>query len=324
MAATRVTPQDVSDWLVSAAGLADCRVTGPVSSRQNSRLFYAQCGGTQPMAVKVCLRPDTDDLDTESARQQHETLVRVHRAMGDDAQLSVPRPCLLLAERGLLATEWIAGRTIANVIFSWRCGADRATSLVARAAHWLKSFHAAHGLSAGRLDVDEKLRFLARMETERPIDDPLFRAAIARLRGSAAAACVATLDRSWVHGDFTCDNVMVADGRTLGIDVEVRYENTTVHDLAPFLNHLELRSLHPSGWRRVSALRQLRETFLATYLGKDASGVRLPLMWLRLYMILQGWATARAKPRAALAAWAVNQSYRIVIARLLRQMSGAR
>src|SRR4051812_13567118 len=114
MAAMRITPQQVSGWLATAGGLAGCRVTGPVSSRQNSRLFYAQCEGERPMAVKVCVSPDSDDIDTDSARQQHETLIRVHRAMGIGAALSVPRPCLLVAERGLLATEWIPGRTIAS------------------------------------------------------------------------------------------------------------------------------------------------------------------------------------------------------------------
>jgi hypothetical protein len=81
--------------------------------------------------------------------------------MGGAAELSVPAPRLVIPEAGLVASEWVHGETIAALVFSWRCSALRADDLVARAARWLRQFHACHAAAPGSLDVEEKLRFIA-------------------------------------------------------------------------------------------------------------------------------------------------------------------
>jgi aminoglycoside phosphotransferase (APT) family kinase protein len=319
--AAGITPQQVRRWLAESGQIADCLVTGPLAAGENSRLFYAERrDGAPPIAVKVCVRPHSDELDPESARRQYETLLRVHRAMGEQSELSVPRPYLVLPEVALLVTQWIAGKSITRLVFSWRCNPTRARDLVARGARWLKRFHACHALTAGPLDVEAKVAFIAKMEAAQPLHDPLFLDAVSRLRTSAGAAAGVTLERSWVHGDFTADNVMVSGTRTLGLDMDIRHENTVLHDLAPFLNHLELRAFHPSGWPRSLSSVALREAFLENYVGRGSAAIAVPLAWLRLYMILQGWMTARRKARSALRTRFVDLTYRTVASRLTRTL----
>jgi hypothetical protein len=142
---------------------------------------------------------------------------------------------------------------------------------------------------------------------------------VACLRDSAHGAGAVLLKRSWIHGDFTADNLMVAGPRTIGIDVDVRFENTVIHDLAPFLNHLELRAFHPGGWPRTLSLETLKRTFLESY--GAGTGIAVPLAWLRLCMLLQGWITARHNAASTLRARFADLSYRTVAARLVRSLS---
>jgi len=298
--------------------LVACEVNGPLQSRENSRLFYAQCGGVPgPMAVKVCLTPRTAQVDPGAARRQFDTLVRVHEVMGQQEELSVPRPYVLVADAGLLGTEWVAGESMTRLLFSWRCSSMKARGLVGRAARWLKRFHECHELPPGRLGVEEKLAFLSTLDGA-SLGEP-FHLAFECLRGSARAAGEVAVARSWVHGDFTADNLMVAGSRTLGIDIEARYENAVIHDLAPFLNYLELRALHPSGWRRSGSREGLGRAFLDTYLGGASSRIGVPLAWLRLYLLLQGWTTARGN-KAAMRLRFIDLCYSRVTSRLVEAL----
>lgn len=315
--AAGITPPQIEAWLAAALGAGGCRVAGPVAARDNSRLFYAECSGSaSPMAVKLCLKPRSDELDPDTALHQHDTLLRVHRAMGERSDLSVPKPLLVIPEYGLVATEWIAGKNLAMLLFSWGCGFARARDLVSGAGRWLRRFHACRVLAPGRLDAHEKLAFVSKLAAAHPVDDPIFQQALTTLRASADAAARPTLERSWVHGDFTADNVMVSGARTLGIDVDVRHENTVIHDLAPFLNHLELRALHPGGWLRAFSLPSLRGLFLHSYFDKKTEEVAVPLAWLRLCMLLQTWISARRKAGSPLRARFADLSHRAVVSRV--------
>jgi tRNA A-37 threonylcarbamoyl transferase component Bud32 len=312
----------VNRWLAGRSDLGECHVTGPLAVRQNSRLFQARCPQVDgALAVKICLRPHTDAVDSRAAQGQYETLGRVHRAMGGRAELSVPAPCLVIPEAGLVASEWVQGQTIAALLFSWRCSGTRARELVARAARWLRRFHACHTAVPGCLEVEEKLQFITGLQAGSGVRHPLFNEAVACLQDSAGAAAAVLLERSWVHGDFTADNLMIAGPRTLGIDVDVRFENSVIHDLAPFLNHLELRAFHPGGWPRALSLEDLGRTFVESYGSATGGAIALPLAWLRLCMLLQGWITARRNAASPLRARFTDLSFRTVAARLVRSLS---
>jgi len=181
--------------------------------------------------------------------------------MQSDARYTVPRPYLLDRERALLAIEWIDGVMMTASIASWRSGAVHAHGLMGQAGTWLRHFHRAHPLGNGSLDVAEKLRHLSEYDGSALAQESVFAQGVAELRRSAAAAASINLERSWIHGDFKTDNLIVSGQRIVGIDVQSRYENTVAYDLAPFINHLELTFCQPTVWRLAPACTRFNHGF---------------------------------------------------------------
>jgi hypothetical protein len=320
-----ITAERIREWLSARPGLPAtdgyCMVRGPLHERENSRLFYAECDAlSSPAAIKWCLQPRTLQPDGDSAAQQFEALRRVADAMQSDGRYTVPRPYLLDRERALLAIEWIDGVTMTASIASWRCGASVAHGLIAQAGNWLRHFHRAHPLSDGSLDVAEKLRHLSEYEGCALAQERVFAQGLAELRRSAAAAASINLKRSWIHGDFKTDNLIVSGRRIVGIDVQIRHENTVVYDLAPFINHLELAFCHPTVWRLARARTRLITAFVDAYSEGKPDRVWLPLTWTRLYMMLSAWNAAQFRGLSRLRAAILGRCYRSATARLNAQL----
>ncbi len=273
-----------------------CIVRGPLVSQEKSRIFYAEClRYATPVAVKRCLKAGTLTADRVDADRQYHGLQRVFEKMGGDGDFSVPIPYELFEREGIYVTEWISGKNVTNELFSPGCTREHALELMAKAAHWLRRFHASHRLSSGCLDVEEKLEGVAELEKNNAPKARAFHRGIDALRSAASAAGKSELERSWVHGDFKADNLIVSGARVVGIDVYVRHENTVIHDLAPFMNHIDLSYFGPRSWRRPVGRDQLRDTFLRSYLGAASGVIALPLVWLRLYMMLCRWSYLHEK-----------------------------
>lgn len=295
-----ITREQIRRWLLeswpsnSGGAPAPCLLK-PVAVRNNSQVFYAECTAfPSPMLVKLCLVPHTDLPDPDTALRQYEALLRVSRAMGEGAELSVPRPYLVCEETGMLAAEWISGTSMTHLLLAFGINEARAQELMERAGRWLGRFHACHELPPARLDVDDKLNFIDELNATRAVSDRLFLRALNRLRDSASAAASIMGARSWVHGDFKTDNLILSGSRTIGIDIHLRNENAVIYDLASFLNHLELCLYHPRGWRLFRSRQLLHDTFLAGYLGGSHDPGAMSLAWVQLYMLLGPWSTASA------------------------------
>lgn len=300
-----------------------CVVKGPCAERDNSRLYYAQCAAfPTPLAVKLCLVPHTTQADALSTQSQFDAMSRVFCAMGESEDFSVPRPYLLQADRGLLAMEWIDGKCMTDLVFSLQCTRARAEMLMARAGHWLRRFHTCHALAPSSLVLDDKLDFVSELARSEIAADGVFYKALATLRQTAPTVARVMLNGSWIHGDFKTDNVMVCDGRTIGIDIHLRNEGAVIHDLAPFLNYVELRLFHPDGWRLFRARAALEQAFLRSYCDDTGDAMAVPLAWLRLYMILAAWCTAHAHGGSRMKLALLDYCHRLVAARLIRRLIG--
>ena len=315
-----ITAEQIREWLSAHLALpadANCVVRGPLHERDNSRVFYAECAALpSPAAIKWCAQPRTLQPDGDSAARQFEALRRAADAMQSDPRYAVPRPYLLDSERALIAIEWIDGATVTTSISGWRSDAEAAHRFMAEAGNWLRHFHRAHPLDDGFLDVAEKLSYLTRYDTSALVGESVFAQGIAELKRTAAAAASISLSRSWVHGDFKTDNLIVSGQRIVGIDVQIRHENTVVYDLAPFINHLELALYHPGGWRLAPARARLITAFVDAYSEGKPGRVWLPLTWIRLYMMLSAWNSAHSRGSAWLRAAILGHSFRSVTARL--------
>lgn len=324
---TDITVDDVARLLRRALGREDDQkhsrivIRGPVATRMASRLFYVECDDfPTAAAVKFCLHRHTLTPDVDAAHRQHDALRIISEAMGSDQKYAVPKPYLLQPEAGLIAFEWIEGPIMTDMLLAWGCGAADAEKLMIRAGYWLKHFHEGHALSADRVDTEGKLSAAFAEAKTTVLTDSVFGQAIGVLKDTAHRVHTAPIPRSWMHGDFKTDNLMVSGSRTIGIDVHLRYENVIVYDLAPFLNHLELVLYHPRGWRHMLRRERLFSAFLNAYSDAPAEGYAGPLNWVRLYMLLMEWSTAARHTSSILRSQFSRMCYRAVAARLARTL----
>jgi Ser/Thr protein kinase RdoA (MazF antagonist) len=246
---------------------------------------------------KLCLLRHTSTLDQHSARDEFEALQRTHAAMiGCDA-FSVPEPHFLHERHGLVAMEWIPGQDMTEWLLSGR-SFPAAEQMMHHAAEWLHRFHVADRLPPGRLDVEDKLEQVNGELGDSPLaSDPVFSHALQCMRETAADAGTVVLDRCWIHGDFKTDNLNVTGERTIGLDIHARMENAVLYDIAPFLNYLDLKLLHPRAWRLWRCRSQLVEAFLIRY-GFDGNDIAmLSLCGVRLFSLLAVWDSAARRQR---------------------------
>lgn len=301
-----------------STGQAACEVQGPLYERSNSRVYrlgHPKLPG--PAAVKLCLEPYTLVPDGGFAREQFETLGRTRAALSDKARLSVPEPYFLVEEHGLLGMEWIAGVDMTTALFASGCRLAQAQCLLERAGGWLRQFHHAGPMARSWLDTEYRLAQLEDNLAPRGVaEDRIYLRAISRARATAAEAGAAPLDSSWIHGDFKTDNLMVAGERTIGLDINARHRNTVFHDIAPFLNHLDLKLLHPRAWRFAGRRDRLVQTFLDGYGLPGDGATRRALSWARLVSMLAVWQSVAERQHTLPSAWAARLLFRRATSRL--------
>ena len=113
---------------------------------------------------------------------------------------------------------------------------------------------------------------------------PLTRRALSLLHGAVPLLATQPVPWSRHYGDFKPANLIVREGRLVGIDLELLIVTPTVNDAAHFLNHVQLKCYSPRAIMRRHGSSKLTELFCQGY--SDAAGEPLPhrlLLWQRLY-----------------------------------------
>lgn len=296
------------------------RLEGPLQWRLNSALFRASGAALPcPLAVKACFLPRTSAPDAAIARQQYAALERVHAKMGADPLLNVPRPVLCDDELGVVAVEWLEGATLTEHL-AFGPGLRRASGLVAMSGRWLRSFHDAGPVDEGPFDFAHKEGEVRTYAQDAMCGDPAFRAGVEALAARLPEMRERPQRRSWVHGDFKCDNVFVCAGRFAGIDITLHLErNPVVYDAAQFLNHLALLVHAPTRPYLRPLGASMERAFVAGYASGGIALDTLSLAWVRLFMTLSLWRTDRLERPSGLRHWVVGRMMR----RLAAQQSEA-
>lgn len=312
-------PSEAQDALSRHFTAPATLVRGPVHVQAGSRIYYVEHPAFPvPVALKICLRPYTDVPDAEEARQQYDALRQVHESMGESSGFGVPRPFYSAPEEGLIILEWIEGQSLSRTLGRFGSSANK-RMLMERAGAWLRHFHEAHRLPAGPLDVEEKLASLAQAQTRHPITHEAFQSSWRLLQALAPLAATPTLRRSWIHGDFKTDNLIISGPRTLGIDIHVRHENACIHDVASFLNRLDLHCGHPGNWPLLPFRKGLCQAFLDAYGAEEETQDNAPaLLWLRLYSLLSLWNRLGKRHKPGPALWYLQLTFQQVLRPLVQ------
>jgi aminoglycoside phosphotransferase (APT) family kinase protein len=301
----------------------DCRCEALVARRDNSRIYRARCT-SRVVAIKECFNPGTRTPDPAAAEREFAALTTLSAAMSAIGERPIaPLPLTLCREHAAYTMTWVSGKPMTELLLAHSTDRGKAAALGEAAGGWLKSFHALRPLPAHRNDFVEKIGSIAAILDEGVASDPLLRSAGRALIGCAEGASVQTMPASWIHGDMKSDNLLMDGTAVTGLDVHLIHENTVIHDLVPFLNHLALLHWSPRGLWRGEELKRVASGFLQAY-SSETVGWRLPIAWLRAYRLLQVLASARESfsLQALSVAWGARKELSGLLGELSETNSG--
>jgi hypothetical protein len=309
----------------AAVDSAAIRVDGPTRIGRYSRIYRAQVPGLPtPLAVKCLLDPATGGPDHSSARDQFDVLDRVHRAMATtDRAFRVPMPYLLDEGGGIVAAEWVDGRPMTDLFLSRDLTLAQGTDLFRRAAAWIRRFFALRPLPPAPLDIGRMLDDISAIARTPVGTYSSARAAFAALRKHAEVVGTYPVERSWLHGDFKSDNLLVDDGALVGIDVHARHENAVLHDVASFVDHWELTLCDPRAWRWRPHRAALIGAFLDAFDPALRTDRRLPFQWVALYGMLGIWEEFTRRRQRTLRHVYLAACFRQQVRRMMRELAEA-
>jgi hypothetical protein len=280
-------PNEIERLLAEQGGWRDAAapfmVTGPLGSIGFSRVFRGDGGMFPcPVAIKQFLRDPSGASPAESARTYFHGLQKMAEITAR-VDLRATEPYALLESHGVVVASWIEGPTLARSLS--RGPAAHARELIRDAGIWLARLHHTSGVERRSPDVADMLaRLEAELAEKAGRTGSLTRRAVSVL--GTAVPLLATQKVPWSchYGDFKPANLIVREGRLVGIDLELLCAAPTVRDAAHFLNHLQLRFYSPRAMPRWRQLPRLTELFCQGY--SDAAGEPLPhrlLLWQRLF-----------------------------------------
>lgn len=258
-----------------------------VAVRNNSRIFRCSTAEGE-LAVKYCLDPTTGRPDPQGARFEFESLQQLTEASKAAGEVRLtPVPIGLLGESGILAMTWESGQPMTRALLSSFGNPQLARDCGAAAGDWLQRFHHLHLRPEQISNFQDKLHFVENeLEVRGLKGDQLLQHTLVILNKLAARAEAVRLPVSWAYGDFKSDNLLVTGTQALALDVQLLNENSVIHNIVPFLVHLELLRWSPRGVLNWRGLTQAGESFLAAY-SPTTRNWCLPIAWLQAEMLLQ-------------------------------------
>jgi len=299
-------------------------VNAPVWRGRNAFVYKVEAPwlpGTA--ALKACREWTTGKPDAAAARRQFVALTNVEEKFGRDGRFRVPAPYALFEQHAAYLAEWIEGTSMARALSARMADEPSAVRLVLDAGAWLRRFHASNEACHGRVDVEAQLSELVAGSRDSLIAGRRRRdsASLAALRAMAPEIADIEVARSWVHGDFKPDNLLVTHDCIYAIDVAASDANIIGFDIALFLNGLAAVANDSHNSTLVGCLPALEDAFWQGYGGPELA-LRRVVTWLRISLLLEARAAASARAAArTLLHWLTGTaSDRNTLERLTREL----
>lgn len=204
---------------------------------------------------------------------------------GSQDEFSIPQPLAYLPGLRLLLQEKVQGQR-AKQVFLTDSERDRTKASV-RCARWLAKFHAVGPRSGVILDPLDQLQSVTRwFQTIAKLGQPLADMAEQLSRRLQERAAEATgMARCAGHGSFNCNQIIVAEGRTIAFDWDGYDVTDPCRDVARFLVALQRLAFKYLG--SIRALDGSAEVFLKTYQAVSPFEVAASLPWYRALTCLR-------------------------------------
>jgi hypothetical protein len=231
--------------------------------RVYSDVYRLAIGGGAREAKEVVLKICGD------AEIQHRAMVAAWPQFAQHQTLKIPRPLDYFPEGPAIVMEAVKGQSLQERLPFWDClghWSGTGETDCHRAGQWLRFYHGPGPLAEGHLEADSKVEDFesaVRKLTKAGVVGRHGGDWVRQLRGDGETVRSRLLPIARVHGDFTIDNVLLDGPRVTGLDVWSVHTNAIYHDIASFLNSIELLRLT----RLLSStfLSHLRSAFLDGY-----------------------------------------------------------
>ncbi|MBV9447569.1 MAG: aminoglycoside phosphotransferase family protein [Streptosporangiaceae bacterium] len=257
---TIAPPRTLTDFIDQVGGRAACLAMSRDPNAKVSILLFPPGAARPAYAAKV---PTTDSA-ARSVEREAEQLAEVGALDLGPVSATIPKVVATVEHLGrpVLVMTAMPGRSMLAAYHSWRHTARRATVTAdfAAAAGWLAGLQDA-GAGSGSVSLAQVLDGVADAISRRFGREPGADADLAGLADLRERLTGYRTPPTVVHGDFWLGNLMVQDGRVLGvIDWEsARTAGPPIRDLARFVTSYSLYlDRHTRPGHRVSGHPGLR------------------------------------------------------------------
>lgn len=260
-----------------------CEISNNFISTKNSIVFQGECSNFPgQLAIKWHRDPAT--------LGDFEAVTKVQDNFGSGVDYAVPNFFAQLPEDNIEITEWVDAEPLSVQLKHADLDRKKMNAYFYRAGAWIYKFHNVESLSPTTVPSEQKLEALRTELAGRKLwADKVSKNAFLLLEEHADTVANIPASQGLIHGDFTPDNILISDGKTVGIDFTTRFRNAVVLDLANFITHLILLAWEPRNILNglYSGREELVFSFLEGYQAEGGLISDLQLNWLLTHNFLK-------------------------------------
>lgn len=226
-----------------------------------TRLLLRVTTGSQHYAIKI----DTTSAETGRLQKEFQLLQELSAYFEGNQTSRVIQPVYLSQDQRFFASEFIDRPTAVDLIYN-STDADQVAQIFRRAGSWLHDFHGFRAptqygfrprwMTASFQELAASLPHPLAQKSEVLIN--VMRSEADRLKGQPDL-------RVFAHGDFHGLNLIVGQGKTIGLDFTEAREKLATYDIVDFLKADIFRDGPASEVDRSGILRRNKEMFFRRY-----------------------------------------------------------
>lgn len=264
---TESEKQFTSDCVAEFLSYVNTDATGQVEciyrshAFPNSRLVLK----VQTEPATYALKIDTESPDTGRLRDEFDLLTKLNIHFEDNPTTQVIRPVYLSDTNSFFVTEFIDRPTAVDLIYN-STDDDQVAQVFRRAGSWLNDLHSRQlpvsyafrpkWMTDSISDLLDAVPYEISDQSRRWVN--IMFAEAARLKGVEDI-------RVFSHGDFHGQNLIIGQGKTIGLDFTEAREKLAVYDIVDFLKADIFREGGASDVDRSGILKKNKDMFFRRY-----------------------------------------------------------
>lgn len=272
---------------------AEWHVSGPVGRARKCDIFkLTNDKQTHTLALKVYREGKINDRGPRNQFKALQKLETTQKAF----PIKAPRAHAFIPDANAIVMDWVDAPPLGNAL--WRSAFSTTDRLqyIKSTAQWLRQFHETSSIKekpvdyTGMLSQIEK-RFSVNHVHQNNRDEDLFFNAYQQLKNIAKNTEMLAPHAN-LHGDFTPSNVLIQNGKAIGIDIWGWRCGAVFEDITRMLTYLSINT--PFALRKTALMNgdepsTLFKSFINGY-GADVIKTDAPTFWLiLLYQNLRRW-----------------------------------